>query len=577
MKTIKYLLTIVFIISVSFSQNSVITIGGSGTTTTSAHITIGTDGYKCPDEYVIEGGATLTTWDPSAICSATGVAPEMDLKQLTTAIPDGGGHDFGSKSLGSNEFRTFTIENTGTADLTITTPLSIGGTDASQFHISAQPSSSTISPGGTTTFQVRFTPTTGGAKTATIAIANNDSDENPYDLTITGMGLEEEMDLKQGTTAIPDGGSYDYGNHTIGTNTDVIFTIENPGTDDLNFTGPFTISGTDASEFNMQVDPVSPVVANGGTNTYTIRFNPTSLGAKTALFSTQNSDLDENPYDLVLNGNSIPRNVMISGHVTYSNNDPVDDVDVTFSNGGGTVTTDANGYYERFITEGWSGTGIPTKIDHSFNPTSYIYTTILTNQYNKDYVATRNSLKISGYVRDNDNNGLEGFEVEFSNGGATVITNATGHYNTSVAYGWDGTAAPTKDGWLCTPVSYTYPTVTSDQTDKDYVSTDLTLAINEHLSSLPTEFTILSAYPNPFNPSTTIRYGLDIDSHVTVEIYDISGMLIATLINTEQALGWHSIIWNGTNQQGKRVPAGLYFNKITSDNEVKTAKLMLLK
>ena len=91
------------------------------------------------------------------------------------------------------------------------------------------------------------------------------------------------------------------------------------------------------------------------------------------------------------------------------------------------------------------------------------------------------------------------------------------------------------------------------------------------------KFTVLPAYPNPFNPSTTIRYGLDVNSHVTVKIYDISGMLISTLINTEQAQGWHSIIWNGTNQQGTRVPAGLYFNKITSDNEVKTTKLMLLK
>ena len=71
MKTIKYLLTIVFLLSVSFSQTSTVTIGGTGTAATSAHITVGTDGEKCPDEYVVEGGASLTTWDPSAMCLTT--------------------------------------------------------------------------------------------------------------------------------------------------------------------------------------------------------------------------------------------------------------------------------------------------------------------------------------------------------------------------------------------------------------------------------------------------------------------------------------------------------------------------
>lgn len=91
------------------------------------------------------------------------------------------------------------------------------------------------------------------------------------------------------------------------------------------------------------------------------------------------------------------------------------------------------------------------------------------------------------------------------------------------------------------------------------------------------DFKVLPAYANPFNPSTTIRYGLDTDSYVTIEIYDISGKLISTLINMEQTQGWHSIVWNSTNQQKKQIPAGLYFSRITSGNEVKTTKLMLLK
>ncbi|MFC1760324.1 FlgD immunoglobulin-like domain containing protein, partial [Candidatus Neomarinimicrobiota bacterium] len=97
------------------------------------------------------------------------------------------------------------------------------------------------------------------------------------------------------------------------------------------------------------------------------------------------------------------------------------------------------------------------------------------------------------------------------------------------------------------------------------------------LTSLVKDFTVLPAYPNPFNPITTIRYGLEDDGRVTVDIYDISGKLISTLQDKNQTQGWHSITWNGTNQHGKQVPAGLYLSRITSGNEVKTIKLMLLK
>ena len=72
--------------------------------------------------------------------------------------------------------------------MTITTPLTLSGTNADQFNIQAQPTSP-VSVSGNTTFTVQFSPISLGAKTATIAIANNDSDENPYDLTLNGTGI----------------------------------------------------------------------------------------------------------------------------------------------------------------------------------------------------------------------------------------------------------------------------------------------------------------------------------------------------------------------------------------------------
>jgi hypothetical protein len=94
---------------------------------------------------------------------------------------------------------------------------------------------------------------------------------------------------------------------------------------------------------------------------------------------------------------------------------------------------------------------------------------------------------------------------------------------------------------------------------------------------IPQYFSLKQNYPNPFNPSTTIRYGLEKNSYVKVEIFDISGKLLSTLHNNNQTQGWHSVIWNGTNQKGKQMPAGLYLSKITVGNESKTTKMMLLK
>ena len=76
----------------------------------------------------------------------------------------------------------------GTTDLTLTTPLTLGGAHAGLFSIPDQPGS-TVAGETNTTFTVRFSPISLGDKTATIAIANNDADENPYDLTLNGTGI----------------------------------------------------------------------------------------------------------------------------------------------------------------------------------------------------------------------------------------------------------------------------------------------------------------------------------------------------------------------------------------------------
>ena len=97
--------------------------------------------------------------------------------------------DFGSVTLGGAITRTFTISNSGTADLTLTgSPVvSLTGAAAGDFSLVSQPLTS-VGAGATTTFQVRFEPSATGVRAATVTIANTDGNEIPYNFAIQGVG-----------------------------------------------------------------------------------------------------------------------------------------------------------------------------------------------------------------------------------------------------------------------------------------------------------------------------------------------------------------------------------------------------
>jgi len=94
---------------------------------------------------------------------------------------------------------------------------------------------------------------------------------------------------------------------------------------------------------------------------------------------------------------------------------------------------------------------------------------------------------------------------------------------------------------------------------------------------IPDEFSLHQNYPNPFNPVTTIQYDIPIDSEVLLLVYDIQGRLVKTLVNTNQSAGYKSIRWNGMNDLGKSVSAGMYFYHLQAIGYSKVRKMVLLK
>tara|TARA_Y100001968_G_scaffold315479_1_gene342123 strand:- start:334 stop:900 length:567 start_codon:yes stop_codon:yes gene_type:complete len=89
---------------------------------------------------------------------------------------------------------------------------------------------------------------------------------------------------------------------------------------------------------------------------------------------------------------------------------------------------------------------------------------------------------------------------------------------------------------------------------------------------LPNTLTLSPAFPNPFNPVTTVTYGLPNDGMVNVAIYDVNGRMIETLANGFVNAGNYSIDWNAKSQ-----PSGMYFLKVQFGNEIKSEKIMLVK
>lgn len=104
-----------------------------------------------------------------------------------------------------------------------------------------------------------------------------------------------------------------------------------------------------------------------------------------------------------------------------------------------------------------------------------------------------------------------------------------------------------------------------------------TTDINSPPPIFPSEFTLSQNYPNPFNPQTTIAFNLPQPSEVRLDIYDIIGRKVASLINQNLEAGTYSLIWDGRDLSGSSVSSGIYFYRLISDFGVRQEKMTLLK
>ncbi len=106
---------------------------------------------------------------------------------------------------------------------------------------------------------------------------------------------------------------------------------------------------------------------------------------------------------------------------------------------------------------------------------------------------------------------------------------------------------------------------------------DVQVTANDE-NNAPNNCTKLYAnYPNPFNPETTIRFSLKEQTNVNLDIFNIKGQKVKTLINDRMNKGMHKIVWNGKNNENHKCASGIYFYKLKTNNYSKISKMLMLK
>jgi hypothetical protein len=170
-------------------------VAGGGSTTFQVRFDPSATGTRSASLSFANGDANENPYNFNIQGTGTSAgAPEINVTGNAVSIADGdttpstSDHtDFGSANVsGGTVTRTFTVQNTGSASLTVNA-VSVSGTHAADFAVIAQPASS-VAAGGSTTFQVRFDPSATGTRSASLSFGNNDSNENPYNFNIQGTG-----------------------------------------------------------------------------------------------------------------------------------------------------------------------------------------------------------------------------------------------------------------------------------------------------------------------------------------------------------------------------------------------------
>ncbi len=97
------------------------------------------------------------------------------------------------------------------------------------------------------------------------------------------------------------------------------------------------------------------------------------------------------------------------------------------------------------------------------------------------------------------------------------------------------------------------------------------------VEQVPDKFSFSQNFPNPFNPTTAINFGLPEESSVSIKVYNVIGREVMTLVDHKMVAGYHTVQWDSRNSSGIVVPSGIYFVRIVAGEFTATQKMLLMK
>ena len=219
----------------------------------------------------------------------------------------------------------------------------------------------------------------------------------------------------------------------------------------------------------------------------------------------------------------------------------------------------------------WKGFTAGLNATFSASPVSVNFGTVNTNQTKKDSIVVTNHGNVDLIIT----------EVASSNSTFTV-TPTTGTVAVEASKKFYITFAPTANGAQNGKITFTDNASTQDSIT--VTGNGNLVSVQNLANAIPKAYQLHENYPNPFNPSTTIQYDLPKQSVVTLKVYSMLGQVVATLVNSSQAAGYHQTVWTGKNDGGSLVSSGVYIVRMSAkadgsgnDAFTQVRKMLMLK
>lgn len=282
------------------APNLPLTVAGGASTTINVDVTPAADG-------AVSTNVVIDSDDPNAPqitvpLTANGVSPEINVRRAGSTVASGATDQQGTVNVGTTQTVTYTVENVGTADLSVSTPTFSNLTNVSTPVLTANPASP-VAASANTTFTFTYSVGSAGAYSFDVTVPNNDADEGTYTFTVIGTGSGPEIEVQiDGAVAI-DTSTVTVSGAVTNQTTVVQAVISNTGT------SPLTVASTTiANPVNATIGSGGPsnlTLAPGASLSFSIDITPTVPGVFSGDLVIESDDFDEATHLVTLSGTAV--------------------------------------------------------------------------------------------------------------------------------------------------------------------------------------------------------------------------------------------------------------------------------